>query len=133
MPIECEFKSNGVIFWSSGVITGKEMLQSNKEAYSHQYDEALEFQLADVSDVDEFDISMEDMTALAKMDNEMKKDKKQFACVVAPSDILFGMFRSWNIQSNKNDFENNVVRSMDEAIAWFKSKGIYIKIEKSNN
>lgn len=133
MSIVCEFRSNGVIIWHSGVITGNDLIQANKEIYSHKYDDVFEFQLADLSNVEEFDVSMEDMRILAKMDYEIKIDTKQFACAVAPSDLLFGMSRSWNIQSEKDDFENNVVRRMDEAIAWFKSKGIYIKVEKSSN
>lgn len=128
MSIECEFRSNGVIIWHRGIITGNDLIQSNKDIYSHKYDEGLEFQLADLTEVEKFDVSSEYMRKLAKMDLSAKKDKKQFACVVAPTDLLFGMARSWNIQSEKDDFENNVVRSMGEAIAWFKSKGIYISL-----
>ena len=68
------------------------------------------------------------MKILAEMDVGAPKNSKQFACVVAPTDVLFGMSRQWNMQSEQDNFENNVVRSLDEAIAWFGTKGIEIDI-----
>lgn len=128
MSIICDFKSNGVIAWHQGVINSNDLIQANKKIYSHKYDEGLEFQLIDVTKVEEFNVSPEDMRILAEMDRNEIKHKKQFACVVAPSDSLFGMARMWNIQSEENNFENNVVRSMEEAITWFKSKDIKISV-----
>lgn len=128
MTIKCEFRPNGVIVWHSGVISAKELFQTNTEIYSHNYLEGLQFQLIELSEVIEFNVSSEDMNRLADMDINMEKDRKQFACVVAPSDLLFGLARIWNTQSEDSDFETNVVHSMDEAISWFESKDIHIKI-----
>ena len=128
MTIKFEFRDNGVIMWHSANITGSEVLQANSDVYSHKYDRGLEFQLIDLSEVSEFHASSSDMMMLAKMDRDVKKDKKQFACVVTPSDLLFGISRQWSIQSEGDDFETNVVRSIHESIIWLESKGISVSI-----
>lgn len=126
MSIECEFRSNGVILWHAGVVTGEDLLEVNLKLYAHKYPDELKFQLMDLTKVEAFDVSPKIMSRLAKMDKDTVREHKQFACVVAPTDLLFGLSRSWNIQSEASDFENNVVRRMDQAIAWFQSKGIVI-------
>ncbi|MFC1542492.1 hypothetical protein ACFL4M_01210 [Pseudomonadota bacterium] len=130
MSIELEFKSNGVIIWHSGVVTGEDLILANKDVYSYKYDEGLLFQLADLSDVEDFDVSSNDMATLAAMDKQFIKGIKQFGCTVAPTDVLFGFSRQWNMQAEKDVFHTNVVRSMDEAITWFASKGITVTLEK---
>ena len=127
MPIKCEFRPNGVIIWHSGIITGKDLLDANHEIYSYQYNQDLQFQLADLTKVEKFDVSKDDMAALAIMDSEVKKDNCQYACSVAPTDLLFGLSRTWNIQAESENFITNVVRNRDEALAWYKSHGIIIE------
>ena len=129
MSIELEFKSNGVIIWHSGVVTGEDLILANKNVYSYKYDEGLLFQLADLSDVEDFDVSSNDMATLAAMDKQFIKGIKQFGCTVAPTDVLFGASRQWSAQAQRDGFDSHVVRSMDEAIAWFKSKGITVTLE----
>ena len=128
MPITCQFKPNGVIIWHSGVIDGKELIQTNKDIYAHHFEDGLLFQLAELSGVDKFNVSGKDMQQLALMDSLHKKEisNTQYACVVAPDETLFAKSRQWNLQSDADDFQTNVVRSMDEAVAWYKSKGINI-------
>jgi len=130
LPIETEFRTNGVILWHSGVITGQEVIETNDAIYKHQYEGRLLFQLADLSDVEEFNVSSNDMKHIADMDRLYKEaiHNIQYCCVVAPSDALYARSRQWNIQAQEDDFHANVVRSMDKAIAWFKSKGITVSI-----
>jgi len=129
LPIKCEFKPNGVIITHKGSISGNEFFQANHDIYSHQYHDELQFQLIDLTDVDEVNVTAEDVAELAEMDRKVTKAKKRFACVIAPTDYLFAMSRAWNMQSESDYFENNVVHNMDDAIAWFKSKGIKINFQ----
>ena len=128
MSIICEFRFNGVIIWHKGIITGNDLFQANNDIYSHEYDGDLKYQLIDLTEVDTLNVTTEEVTKLAKMDRDLKKNNKRFACVVAPTDFLFAMARTWNMQSEKDGFETHVVRAMDDAITWFNSKGINISL-----
>ena len=124
MTVRCEYKSNGVIVWHSGVITDEMLLIANKELYAHEYKEGLQFQLLELTDVQEFNVSSVTMAQLAEMDRKINKGKKVFACVVAPDDLMFGLSRMWDIQAGGDDLDTMVVRTINDAIAWFASKGI---------
>jgi hypothetical protein len=128
LSIICEFKPNGVIVWHREVITDDDLFKANKELYSHIYDEGFQFQLLDLSEVVEFDVSDEAMRYLADMDRKFKKDTKQFACVVAPTSHTIAKSTLWKILSTEDDFENKVVNNIDDAIEWFKLKGININL-----
>ncbi|NWF36919.1 hypothetical protein [Mariprofundus sp. KV] len=130
MPIVPEYKPNGVIVWHSGIVTGDEFFSANGQVYSHKYDEGLLFQLLEFSNVEEVKLSSHEIKSLANMDKNRVKETEQFACVVAPTDTLYGFSRQWNIQAENDAFHTNVVRSMDEAITWFASKGITVTLEK---
>jgi len=128
MPVRCEFKSNGVIIWHSGAVTGSELIQANKSIYAHKFDGLFLFQLMELSDAETFDVSSGDMRALAAMDRQHSESHSQYACAVAPTDYLFALSRQWNIQAETESFNTHVVRSKGEAIEWFKSKDIAISI-----
>jgi len=130
LPIVPEYKPNGVIVWHSGIVTGDDLISANRRVYSHKYDEGLLFQLLDFSDVEELKLSSHEIRRLADMDKNRVKETEQFACVVAPTDTLFGFSRQWNIQAGNDALHTHVVRSMDEAITWFASKGITVTLEK---
>lgn len=119
-----------MIVWHSGVITEKDLIKANKDLYSHKYDEGLQFQLLDLSEVVEFDVSHEAMRRLADMDRNAKKEKIQFACVVAPTADIVAKSTLWEIISREDDFENKIVHNIEEAILWFESKRIYMNLCK---
>jgi len=125
-----EYKSNGVIVWHSGVVAGADLIAANMEVFSHKYDDGLLFQLLDFSNADELRVLPGEIRTLAEMDRGRVKDTGQFACVVAPTSTLFGFSRQWSIQAEEDGFQTHVARSMDEAIAWFESKGISVTFDK---
>ncbi len=128
MSITCEFKPNGVLVWHKGIISGNDFFQANHDIHSHEYHDGFQFQLIDLTEVDKLNVTAEEIRKLAKMDQNSRKFKKRFACVVAPTDHLFAMSRVWNMQSEGDYFETNVVHTMRDAIEWFESKGIRIHL-----
>jgi len=128
MPVKTEYRKNGVILWHEDIVTGEQLIAVNKEIYSHEFQEDFQFQLLVLTDVTEFNVSSRDMKTLADMDTKAERDCKQYACVVARDDFLFGMSRMWNIQADEENFESRVVREIDEALSWLNSKGIEVKI-----
>ena len=128
MTIRSDYRDNGVILWHSGVVTGEELIAVNQAIYQHVFNDGLSFQLMDLSEVETFAVTQEHMRILAQMDKSHINTQKQYACVVAATDLLFAMSRSWNQQSESDNFETNVVRTMAEALAWFAQKGINVII-----
>lgn len=127
MSIHCEFLSQGVIVYLSRVVSGNDLIELNQKIISHENSSHFQFQIIDLTEVVEFDVSAEDMQSLAKMDQLMEKDCKQYACVVAPTDFQFEMTRIWNTLAEGKLLESAVWRSREEAVSWLQSKGVAIE------
>ena len=124
MPIKLEFRAEGTFIWNYGVVTGREILASNRAIYDHKFDGEFLYQIAMNSQVEKLTAQPDDMRKLAEMDREMIGDAAQIGIVVAESDYLFGMSRMWNQQAETDSFHATVVRTVDEAIELLAARGI---------
>jgi len=127
MSITCDFRPNGVILWHEGVITDQMLLDINDELYAHRYEQGMQFQLIELSAVEQFDVSAEIMRQLAETDKAINQNV--VACAVAPDDLAYGMASIWTSMSESPGFDVTVVRTREEARAWLASKGIDLVIE----
>lgn len=124
MPARLEFRSEGVFIWNYGVVTGREILASNRAIYEHAFNGEFLYQIAMNGRVDDFAAEPDDMRKLAEMDRAMIGHAAQIGIVVAESDYLFGMCRMWNQQAETDSFHATVVRTVDEAIKLLDTRGI---------
>lgn len=129
MPTHFEIKPNGIILYQSGVITGDELISTNRFIYSQQYDQGLQFQLVILAEDTVFDVSQNDMQTLAVMDRQFIRNK-QLGCAVAPTETLYAITKMWCTPANSQLFESHVVKSTDEAIDWLRSKGITVSLNQ---
>lgn len=128
MPIINQFKPTGVIMWHRGVVTDEELIAANAEVCAHPDCADFHFQLINLLEVTEFNATPHGMQQLALMDRQVVRNRQQFACVVAPDDLSFGMSRIWNAHADENEFRAHVVRSLEEAVNWFAKNGIEVEI-----
>ncbi|MFT4562598.1 MAG: hypothetical protein ACI9BW_002344 [Gammaproteobacteria bacterium] len=124
MPVSLEFRGCGVIFWAYGVLAGQEVLEANRAAYGHEFKQALRFQLAINSRVEDCLASPDEERELASMDTEFSSSDPRIVIAVAESDYLYGVLRMWNIQVDSDTFQSFVVRSIDKAREILREHGI---------
>ena len=124
MPSLLEFRTQGVFIWNDGVVTGREILASNRAMYTHDFNGEFVYQVAMNSRVEEFTAEPDDMRKLADMDRQFVGLAPLIGVVVAESDYLFGMCRMWNQQAETDSFHATVVRRVDEAKELLLERGI---------
>ena len=96
MPSLLDFRTEGVFIFNYGVVTGREILASNRAIYNHQFTGDFVYQVAMNGRVEEFTAEPEDMRKLAEMDRAFVGHSPLLGVVVAESDYLFGMCRMWH-------------------------------------
>ena len=131
MTIRYDFTPNATIAWLDGEISDEDIVAVNRMVYTHEYSGQHTFHLVDLSGVTNFNVSFEVLERLAEIDRQESKKGPLYCCIVAPSDLNFGMGRAWGFYSDEDDFHSSVVRTQDEAITWFSSNGIDASFLKS--
>ncbi|MEM7469143.1 MAG: hypothetical protein AAF387_19980 [Pseudomonadota bacterium] len=126
MPTLLEFRTEGVFIWNYGVLTGREILASNRAIYDYQFEGDFIYQIAMNGQLEEFAAEPEDMRKLAEMDRAYVGHAAQIGIVVAESDYLFGMCRMWNQQAETDSFHATVVRHVRDAQSLLKARGIEV-------
>ncbi|MCW8825708.1 MAG: hypothetical protein OQK78_04715 [Gammaproteobacteria bacterium] len=127
MPLKNEYLKTGIIIWHWGVVTGDELISSNREIYNHKFENGCKFQLAELSKVTDFSLTTKDIKALANMDQSLTTEQPQVGVVVAQSDYIFGMSRMWSMLAETETFKTHVVRTIDDALDYLRENGIDIE------
>lgn len=98
----------------TGHINPGEMLKGTKDLESNPSFKKIRKSLSDASTADFSDISPNEFESHARYCATRLKDLK--IAIVAPSELLYGIARRFEILSNKEDIL--VTREMDEALSW---------------
>ncbi len=106
------------------MVTGREMLASNRAIYRHKFSGEFIYQIAMNGQVEEFAAEPDDMRKLADMDRTLVGNAPQIGIVIAESDYVFGMCRMWNQQAETDSFHATVVRQVAEAQELLAERGI---------
>ena len=132
MPIDLQFYSNGVIIHESGIITDDEFIAAVEKIYDHDYEDGLQFQLADLSNVTDFRVSVDTMRDVGTRDlKESKALPTQHLVVVAPPASYTRLMNEvWAIwvkdHQQMPSVRTNLVDAFSEALEWLASRGVDI-------
>lgn len=125
MPISIDYlKDGGIIAKGEGILTGKEIKESNDIIYeSPDKIKKIKYQIADLTDVSDAHITESELRALSIQDeNASKINPNMFIAIVGEKDILYGLARMWEAFSYNSPFENMVFRKMEDAQKWIREK-----------
>ncbi len=125
MPYQVTYKQNGqrLCFRYWGDLTSAEVLQSLRE------------RLPDKNDIQQVKVLLADHSAVVSMESDNHEVReaaywfKKLAehnpevklAVIAPSDLLYGISRMWEVYLDGIAWPHMVFRSVDEAEAWLSS------------
>lgn len=125
MPIKLSFiENNGILLKGSGVLTSNDISTVNKVIYeSADKIRKIAYQLCDYTEIDQIDISSDEIRMLASQDeNAAKINPKMIIAVVGKEDIVFGLSRMWQAYTDETSFETNVFRNIEDARKWISEK-----------
>lgn len=125
MPLEMKYLDDdyGVEMVGTGVVTGEEIYNATKEFYSGYASLKIIYQIANFVNVDDFDVSKEDIIKIADQEIMVSKtNPNRIIAVVGEQDFVFGLSRMWEGHVYASGFETMVFREREEALKWINKK-----------
>ncbi|MCG8527086.1 MAG: hypothetical protein MI748_11935 [Opitutales bacterium] len=123
MPYQIQWEKKGVRWKFFGKVTSKETLASNMEIYGNSKFDGIRYQIADFSDVTDFEFSSEDMKKIAYFDQAASKSNPRVkVALIAPtpkSKELLTQYAEYS-GASASPWETRIFDSIREAEAWTK-------------
>jgi len=112
----------GILRVWTGVITADEVIRATADYYAHENWKKIDYVIADFSGVTQVIGASDSVRDLVKADERISSLIPELAiAVVAPSDLLFGLSRMWEMLNQRIGWKLCVFRTRPEAEAWIKS------------
>lgn len=125
MPVEYSYIENGGIFLKGkGILIARDVTNVNNIIYeTPQKIKNIVYQLCDYTEVEEINISSDEVRDLANQDIEAAKiNPNMLIAIVGKKDVIFGLLRMWEIYTEQTSFEKGVFREIEDAKNWIAKK-----------
>jgi len=123
MPIKVNFidDGKGVEFMSSGIITGKEIIEANKEIYTPQHLPKLRYKIIDRTNCTDYRVTSNEIRIIANQDKEASKINNDITVLLVTQSILqYGMTRMWQMLSENTGFKSEIFDAREKADEYIK-------------
>lgn len=120
MPFDVKIQNTTVIARYHGVVTFDEVLEASGVSWGDPVWDKTESYITDFSDADSLEMTPEQATALAYMDNASINEgvgKRKYAFVVSNPQII-GLIQTFVQSLNAPDWEIRFFDSMEGAVDW---------------
>jgi hypothetical protein len=127
MPVSVKkLEDGGYLVTGSGAVTGEEIADANDEMYtSPEAIKEIKYQLCDMSEVHDGDVSTEAVRRIVAQDEMAAKHNPGMAmAMVASDELVFNLMRMWEGFVAGSAMETNVFKSVHEAEAWLREKKV---------
>ncbi len=125
MPIELKFLDNraGVLYHFKGLVTGKEIIETNEEVFSSPDFKRIKYGVIDQTQVESLNVSTADLLMIARQESRAADVNSEAAvALIAASELAFGLSRAWETMTYNAPWQKKVFRSKAEAYAWTRAK-----------
>lgn len=121
MPYSSNWEHNGVYRRYSGMVSGVELIEASLDMYADSRFDEINYLIADFSQVDGFNISMEEVEKLAHFNTAAAKTNGNIkTALVINDESAKSLVSIYDIvtEANNSPWENKVFSSIDEARHW---------------
>jgi len=127
MTIDINYLDNGigVEFNVSGTVTGKQVIEANKEIYNSDNLSRLKYKIVDRSNCTEYLVKPEEIQIIAGQEKEAAKVNPNFIiALISSSTLQYAMSRMWQlyIEANESGFKTAVFKDRKSAETWIKEQ-----------
>ena len=118
-----EILEDGVVAVFSGVVTTKELIESNDQLLSHLEKFQYRYQLVCFNDIEDFVISAEEMRQAALRDvRAFERNPVAKVAIVSDSKLIYGLARMYDAFAYESTAETEIFETLDEAEQWLAKK-----------
>ena len=119
MPYSTAWEPGGVIWTFWGVVSGEEILRSNQEIYGDARFDELKYQIVDLTRVERFDATRDDMAMIASNDIAAARSNPRVRVAVAARDELIRELSVfYETASAGSPWRQRIFDSVREARSW---------------
>ena len=121
MPHSTQWDRNGVIWQYWGVVTGDELLESNQEIYGDARFDEMKYQVVDLTEVERFDVSEDDMMVVAANDKAAARTNPNVRVAIIASDSTILQLSRIYGAATAATWKQRVFDTSAEAQSWARS------------
>ena len=131
MPIQIKYIDGGfgVEFIGSGVVTGVDIIEANKEIYGQENFSRQRYQIVDRTNCKEFRVNNDEIRIIAEQDKAAAKTNPNIIiALISTSDLQYGISKMYQAHVGENGFLTEIFRYRESAEEWIKNQ-----LKQSNN
>ena len=114
---------NGIEMVGTDVVTGEEIYNAFNEYFSGDLLLETKYLIANFLDVEQFNVSNEDISRLTVQENQASKTGlNRLIALLGKQDYIFGFLRMWEGKTFQSGFEKMVFRDREKALTWINQK-----------
>ena len=124
MPIQINNldKGTGIEIIASGIVTGEQIINANKEIYNEENLYKQRYQIIDRSHCSKYEVFAEEIEAIAEIDNQAsEKNPNIIIAVVSTTSIQYGMTEMWRAYLKNDLFVTRNFSDRKSANKWIKT------------
>jgi hypothetical protein len=119
MPYSTAWTKRGVTWTYWGTVSGEELLRSNREVYVDRRFSEIRFQIIDLTRVDRFEVTADEMDSLAASDHTAALMNPSVRVAVAAKDELIRLLSlRYEAQSSDSPWSQQIFDTVAEARRW---------------
>lgn len=119
MPFSTKWERHGVTWTFWGVVTGEELLQSNEQIYGDGRFDQMKYQIVDLTGVDRFDVSPEDMFVIASTDKAAARSNPFVrVAVIARDESIRRLSAAYDAMTHDSPWTQRLFETEAEAREW---------------
>jgi len=134
MPVQINNLQDGIgiEFISSGVVTGKEIIEANKKIYTTENLLRLKYKIIDRSTCTDYRVTPGEIKIIANQDIEASKINKNIVIVlVSPTALQYGMTRMWQVHAENIGLQSKIFKDRESASEYINE--LFKKPNKANS
>ena len=124
MAIDLKFNDDrtGLEAIASNQVTKSDFMGACSEAFNNKNVVNQKYQILDFSQCTDFELSSDDINSLSQLAiNASKINSNIIMAIIAPTDLVFGMSRIYEVYAEESGFKIKVFRNKSEAESWVES------------
>lgn len=125
MPIQIKYINDGigVEFMCSGIVTGADIIATNKEIYRNENFSRQRYQIVDKTKCAEYKVNNEEIRIMAEQDKAAAKTNPNvIIAFISPSPLQYGLSRMYQAYVGDNGFLTEIFRDRKSAEEWIEEQ-----------
>lgn len=120
MPYQISWQEHGVTWHYSGVLTGKDLMQSNFDIFGDERFDDIRYQIVDLTGVEEIQVTEQHMRKVAHLDMAASRSNPRVKVAVVSNSEAATQLNVYYDKycDEKSPWETRVFGSIEEAEAW---------------